>query len=137
MDEADPQQLARAFLGLWEWAQAHAVDGREDVLRDRIQAHFGGEVGGLPVVSRALAGYQRVNFQVAIDAYLEPDRRSAELIGLPMMQGYRAGLAELVKGGRHSPWMSEGGEPGPIEYEPVDVGDATRHVRCGRSLADQ
>src|SRR5205823_5023230 len=116
------------FLGLWDWAQSHAVDEDADGLRDRVQAHFGGEIGGLPVVSRALAGYQRVNFQVAIDAYLGSEGRSAELVGLPMMQGYRAGLAELVKGGRHNPWMGEDGEPGPIEYEPVDVGE--RRIMC-------
>lgn len=128
MDDATPQQLARALLGLWDWAQSHAAEDHEDVLRDRIQAHFGGEIRGLPVVSRALAGYQRVNFQVAVDAYLESEARSAELVGLPMMHGYRAGLAELVKGGRHNPWMSEAGEPGPIEYEPVDVGE--RRIMC-------
>jgi hypothetical protein len=128
MDEVEPQQLARAFLGLWEWAQSQAVDEDEDELQVRLQTHFDGEARGLPVVSRALAGYQRVNFQVAIDAYLERRGRSAELIGLPMMEGYRAGLAELVRGGRHSPWMSGAGEAGPIEYEPVDVGE--QRVMC-------
>jgi hypothetical protein len=85
------------------------------------------ELKGLPVVSRGLEGYQRANFQVAIDAYLEEPGRDAELIGLPMMQGYRMGLAELAKGFRHGPWGSDG-EPGPIEYEPVEVGE--RRVIC-------
>jgi hypothetical protein len=128
MDEVEPNELARAFLGLWDWAQQRAVEEHTDVLQERLRGHFGGEVRGLPVVSRALAGYQRVNFQVAIDAYLDSPGRSAELIGLPMMHGYRAGLAELVKGGRHSPWASEDGEPGPIEYEPIDVGE--RRIMC-------
>jgi hypothetical protein len=128
MDGIGPQQLARAFVDLQAWAHSHAVDQDTNGLRDRVQAHFGGELGGLPVVSRALAGYQRANFQVAIDAYLESAGRSAELVGLPMMHGYRAGLAELVKGGRHNPWMGEGSESGPIEYEPVDVGE--RRIMC-------
>lgn len=128
MDELQPQELARALVDLVAWAESTSVNEREDVLGDRLRAHFGGEIKGLPVVSRALEGYQRVNFQVAVDVFLSSDDAEAELIGLPMLQGYRMGLAELAKGVRHGRWDAEDGEPGPVEYEPVDVGE--RRIMC-------
>lgn len=129
VDEVQPQQLARALLDLVAWAESFAsADGSVDALEGSLRAHFGGEMKGLPVVSRALKGYERVNFQVAIDAYLDERSRRVELIGLPMMRGYRMGLAELAKGFRRGPWGSEAGEPGPVEYEPVDVGE--RRIMC-------
>jgi len=128
VEDFQPEQLALALVGLLEWAQSlGAADDDKGGLGERLCDHLGGDTKGLPVVSRALAGYQRVNFQVAIDAYLDREGRRAELIGLPMMQGYRVGLAELVKGGRNSPWFDEGAA-GPIEYEPVQVGE--RRIMC-------
>ena len=128
MDDVRPEQLAKALVALQDWAQEHADDGEEaGGLGDRLRDHVGGDAKGLPVVSRALAGYQRVNFQLAVDAYLGREGRRAELIGLPMMDGYRMGLAELVRGGSRMDWVGEL-EPGPIEYEPVDVGE--RRIMC-------
>ncbi len=73
----------RALVGLLEWAQSFgAADDDKDGLGERLCDHLGGGTKGLPVVSRSLAGYQRVNFQVAIDAYLDREGRRAELIGL-------------------------------------------------------
>src|SRR5262249_17979061 len=87
---------------------------------------LGGETDGLPVVSRGLEGYQRAGVQVAIDAYLDAPGREMELIGLPMTQGYRVGLAELVNGSRHMQWMPD--EGGPVEYEPIHIGE--RRIMC-------
>lgn len=127
MTDPDPKDLARALIALTEWAQ-ESVPKEEPTfgLTERLREHLGGETDGLPVVSRALQGFQRANFQVAIDAYLEADERETELVGLPMMEGYRIGLAELVKGSRQMQWMSD--EAGPIEYEPIDIGE--RRIMC-------
>jgi hypothetical protein len=127
VDAPKPEDLARALVGLHEWAQEFSAEQAEGGLEERLRTHLGGEIAGLPVVSRALEGFQRANFQVAIDAYLQEPERTAELIGLPMTHGYRVGLAELVKGSRHGPWADEG-EAGPIEYEPVDVGE--QRIMC-------
>jgi hypothetical protein len=97
------------------------MDALPDPLGERIREHMGGPAKGLPVVSRALEGYQRANFQVGIDQYLEHAGREAELIGLPMTHGYRVGLAELARGVARGPWGREGAEEGPVEFEPVDV----------------
>jgi hypothetical protein len=128
MESPKPENLARALVELAEWSQSFSAEQAGEGLSDRLREHLGGAITGLPVVSRALDGYQRANFQVAIDAYLDAPGRQAELIGLPMAHGYRVGLAELVTGGQHSPWGMDGGEAGPIEYEPVDLGD--RRIMC-------
>lgn len=129
MGSIDPDDLARALVGLSEWAQQQD-DQRdsEDALNRRLRAHLGEPGAGLPVISRGLEGYQRANFQLAIDAFLAAPNRSAELIGLPMTHGYRVGLAELVKSSGRSPWNSELESAGPIEYEPVDIDE--RRIMC-------
>ena len=45
--------------------------------------------------------------------------RGVEVVGLPTMQGYRAGLAELVRGGH---WVS-GIQPGAVEHVHVPLGE--------------
>jgi hypothetical protein len=121
-----PEELARALVELQDWAARIPVAQPEDDLVRRLRENLGGDARGWPVVSRALEGYQRPNFQVALDSFLENGRRSAELIGLPETHGYRMGLAELVKGGG-SPW-GERSETGPVEYEPVDI--AEQRIMC-------
>ncbi len=99
MEDLQPGQLARAIVALTEWANENATPEDDNALVKRLAEHLRSDVTGLPVVSRGLPGYQRANFQVAIDAYLARPGRSAELIGLPMTRGYRFGLAELVSNG--------------------------------------
>ena len=98
MDELKPEDLARALVGLQEWASSVPLAQSEDGLSEQLRSHLGEDAKGYPVVSRALEGYQRANFQVAIDRFLEDPARKAELIGLPESRGYRMGLAELVRG---------------------------------------
>ena len=127
MADLEPSELARAIVELLQWAHEHASEQESDGLAKRLVEHLGGETRGLPVVSRPLEGYQRANFQVAIEAYLSEEGRQAELIGLPMMHGYRVGLAELVNDRSRGPW-SAAADAGPIEYEPVEIGE--RQIMC-------
>src|SRR4051794_6460940 len=123
VDEIDPEQLARALLGLYEWAQ-RSSPRRESPIAKAMREHFGGSPSAFPVVSAPLRGFERVNFQLALDALLAEEGWSGELIGLSTMHGYRMGLAELVQStddeyGTHSL------EPGPPEYETEEVGELT------------
>ena len=89
----EPEQLADAIKRLTEWAVEHAPEP-EPQLRERLRAHFGADPTELPIVTRPLEAWDRPNFQVAIDAFLE--QRSAELVGLATLPGYEIGLAELA-----------------------------------------
>ena len=93
-----------------------------------MREHFGSDPSSFPVVSAPLKGFERANFQVALDALLDEDEWSGELIGLSTMHGYRMGLAELVQS--VSEEYGPGLEPGPPEYETEQVGE--RSISCGR-----
>jgi hypothetical protein len=96
----EAEELARALKRLADWAEQHAPEP-EPAVRRRLREHFGSDLARIPVVSRTLAQWDRPNFQIAIDAWSQG--RDVEVVGLPVMQGYRAGLAELAL---ESPWMS-------------------------------
>ena len=111
-----PEELAGALVRLWEWAQVHAPRPEPPVQR-RLREHLGQDPADLPIVSRALAAWDRPNFQVAIDAWAEG--REVEVVGLPVMEGYRAGLAELVRGASWGAAL----ELGAVEYVTVPLGE--------------
>jgi cell division protease FtsH len=124
-DGLDPKELARSIERLVEWAHAHAPPRDEPAIRKLLLEHLGGELAEMPVVSAPLAGYERVNFQVALDAFLAADGRASQLIGLSTMRGYRFGLAEL---GQPASRFGMLPDPGPAEYETVAVGE--RQISC-------
>ncbi|CAA9488916.1 MAG: Cell division protein FtsH [uncultured Solirubrobacteraceae bacterium] len=111
-----PEDLAGALIGLLEWAHRNAPRPEAPVLR-RLREHVGQDPADLPIVSRALAAWDRPNFQVAIDAWSAG--REVEVVGLPVMEGYRAGLAELVRGTQWGPTL----EVGAVEYVTVPLGE--------------
>jgi hypothetical protein len=121
----EPQELAQAIKGLAEWAERHAPQPESEVRR-RLREHFGADPSDLPVVSRPLAAWDRPNLTVALDAWLPT--RSSEVLGLPVMQGYRAGLAELVRGSDWMPSIDFGG----LEHVTVPLG-TDEDIRCVRS----
>ena len=96
----EPEELASALVRLKEWAEERAPEP-EAPTRRRLREHLGREPAELPIVSRSLEGWDRPNFQVAVDEWALG--REVQVLGLPVMQGYRAGLAELVHG---SEWMA-------------------------------
>jgi len=121
----EPEELAGAIKRLTEWAERHAPEPEPEARR-RLREHFGADPAGLPVVSRPLAAWDRPNLTVALEAWL-PGRRY-EVVGIPVSQGYRAGLAELVRGG---PWMPDV-EFGGVEHVTVPLGES-ESIRSVRS----
>jgi len=111
-----PEELADALKRLTEWAQEHAPRP-EPPVRRRLREHLGRDPRDLPIVSRSLQSWDRPNFQVAIDAWSAG--REVDVVGLPVMEGYRAGLAELVRGSNWGPSV----ELGAVEYVTVPLGE--------------
>jgi ATPase family associated with various cellular activities (AAA) len=112
----EPEELAAALVRLKAWAEENAPEP-EPPVRTRLREHLGRDPIELPIVTRALEAGDRPNFQVAIDAWTQG--RDVEVVGLPVMQGYRAGLAELVRGPK---WMSEL-EFGAVAHVTVALGE--------------
>ena len=96
MVAVEPEELAGALKRLADWAERHAP-APESAVRRRLRGLFGVDPVGLPVVSWPLQSWDRPNLQVAMDAWLVG--REVEVVGVALMEGYRAGLAELVRGG--------------------------------------
>jgi hypothetical protein len=112
----EPEELAAALVRLKEWAEENAPEP-EPAVRARLREHLGQEPTELPIVTRPLEAWDRPNFQVAVDAWTHD--KDVEVVGLPVMQGYRAGLAELVRGPE---WMSEL-EFGAVSHVTVALGE--------------
>ena len=112
----EPEELAGALKRLAEWAEEHAPEP-EPAVRRRLREHLERDPRELPIVSRALAAWDRPNFQVAIDAWCAG--RDHGVVGLPVMQGYRAGLSELVGG---QEWLGRL-QPGAVERVAVPLGE--------------
>jgi hypothetical protein len=114
--DVEPEELASALKRLADWAAEHAPKP-EPVVRRLLREHLGADPRELPVVSRGLETWDRPNFQVAIEAWSEG--REVEVIGLPLMQGYRAGLAELSRGPQ---WLAQL-EPSALEHVTIPLGE--------------
>ena len=67
--------------------------------------HLGSDSGHLPVLEERWAGYDHVNLQAAVDAWLAEAGRSAELVGIGDRQLPMTGLAALLGAGgdEHQP----------------------------------
>jgi hypothetical protein len=114
--QMEPEELAGALKRLAEWADEHAPEPEAPV-RIRLREHFGTDPSELPVVNEPLRPWDRPNLQVALDAWLAD--RAVEIVGIAVMDGYRAGLAELVRGGH---WASEA-KLGGVEHVTVPLGE--------------
>jgi len=112
----EPEELADAIARLTKWAQEHAPEP-EPAVRALLREHLGGNPAELPILTRPLAAWDRPNFQVAIDRWTAG--RDVEVVGLPMLQGYRAGLGELARG---SEWMGSL-ELGAVEQVTIPLGE--------------
>jgi ATPase family associated with various cellular activities (AAA) len=131
MGPVEPEELAGALKRLADWAERYAPSP-ESPVRRRLRAHFGSDPAELPVVSRPLEAWDRPNLQVALDAWLED--RQFEVLGVALMEGYRAGLAELVRGGE---WASEVelGAPAHVTV-PLGENESVACVESGLWLVD-
>ena len=121
----DPEELAASINRLVDWAEQHAPKP-EPPVRVRLRAHFGCEPGELPVVTRSLEAWDRPNLQVALEAWLAG--KDVEIVGVSVMDGYRAGLAELVRGGA---WAGDV-ELGGVEHVTVPLG-SDESITCVQS----
>jgi len=117
-----PEEFARHFQRLVEWAQRAAV--KETGFQHRLREHFGADPSGFPATSLDIAEYDQPNVQVALDAYLAAPGRSADVVGFTGASHLELSLALLVSPGRYA--MSA--EPGPVGRTVIELDE-------GRSLA--
>src|SRR5262245_673972 len=125
------REFGAAFKGFLEQA-ATGVPAEESVFARRLREHLGVDPSELEVVTQTFDVADRPNLQVALDAYLEAEGRSAEVVGIaaPYSGLHGASITELIaptSGGL----FGGGGRfgEGPVEYVHVDLGEG-RSLMC-------
>jgi hypothetical protein len=114
-DELSPERLAGVFA---EFVQqvASAASSQSNPLLDRIEKHLGTDPSQLPVTLEQFDTFEHPNLQLAIDAYIGEDGRTADLLGVSSenKRFMAAGLSELVirSSHLHQPPLVEG----PVDY---------------------
>jgi len=132
---ADVRRLARrAVRGLVGVARADERPTLSRCLRE----HLGPEGAAHDVVAEGWAGYEHVNVQLGLDAWLAEDDRTHRLVGVSAFQHRSFGLAELFTGGAAMRWDRP--RPGNVSRVNLPVGpgdEVLACVRCGIYLVDE
>jgi hypothetical protein len=105
-----------------------------------LAGHLGEQAPSLEVVQESWPGYEHVNVQAGLDAWLEDRRRSAELVGIVGYQHRPFGLGELltgVEGSPHDPFGPRPGNPARVNQAAGPDGDVRPCVRCGLYLVSE
>ncbi len=124
---ADIGRLARRLM---QRTVAAARAGEESVGR-LLTDHLGAQAAELPVAKGSWPGYDQVNVQTAVDAWLGEPGRQHQLVGLTEFRHRDFGLADLMQ---HSERWGGGPDIGNVAIEalPSGPGGLTRPcVQCG------
>jgi hypothetical protein len=122
-EEISPEEFARAFRRVAEWAAIQAQQERSP-FKTMLTEHFGSDPSTLPVTAESIAPYDLPNLQLGLDAYLERDGVAHRLVGFGGPVGYgELSLSGLV----HD--IGFGLAPGPVRRTPVRL-DGDRSVAC-------
>lgn len=122
----------RGVRGLVGAARARSKETLSDVLRE----HLGASVDELDVVEESWAGYEHVNVQAGLDAWLAEPSRSARLVGVIGFQHQQFGLAELTGAddSLHDPFGARPGNVARVNLTSGPGGQVASCVRCGLYL---
>ena len=126
--ELPPDRLASVFAQFVKQVAGLAA-AQTSPLLERLRSHLAAELAQLPVTVEQFDSFDLPNLQVALDAYLAADGRSAELLGVTMehKRFMAVGLSELVS------WSGEGFGSRRLVEGPVDYDNF--HLADGRVLA--
>jgi hypothetical protein len=98
-----------------------------------LREHLGPGAASLPVVSGGWRGYDHVNVQAGLDAWLASWRREHELVGLTGFSRENFGLADLLQPAAEHAWLGVGSVA--MAALPCGPGgQTTACVRCGLYL---
>jgi hypothetical protein len=129
-EDLSARGFGAAFKGFLEQA-ATGVPVEEPVFAQRIREHLGTDPATLEIVNRSFDALDRPNVQVALDAYLEGEGRSAEILGFNAPYGgfHATSITQLIAQASPSLFGERGVQPGPVEYVDVDLG-AGKTLSC-------
>lgn len=133
---ADVGRLARRGLRAVVGAARAAERPRlSRILND----HLGPGAASLEVVEETWPGYDHVNVQAGLDAWLAEPGRSWELVGVANFQHAMFGLGDLVASGDgvHDPYGLSPGNPATVNLACGPDGEVRPCLRCGIYLVTE
>jgi hypothetical protein len=126
---ADVGRLARRGLRAMVGA-ARAVE--RPTLSGILADHLGPGTAAHDVVEETWPGYEHVNVQAGIDAWLADPRRTSDLVGIAHFQRAMFGLGDLLTGqGLHDPMGLRPGNPARVNLACGPDGEVRPCLRCG------
>ena len=101
--------------------------------------HLGAEASALDVVEETWPGYDHVNVQAGLDAWLGDGRRTWNLVGVAGFQHVIFGIGDLLSmgAGLHDPHGLRPGNPSSVNLASGPDGQVRPCVRCGIYLVSQ
>ena len=132
---ADIGRLARRGVR----AVVGAARAEERLRLSRILAeHLGPDAGGYDVVEETWRGYDHINVQAGLDAWLAEPDRTFELVGVSSFQGTMFGLGDLLAGGQTEDMHGlRPGNPASINLSCGPDGAVRPCIRCGIYLVSE
>ncbi len=128
---ADIGRLARRLV-----RRAVATARAEDApVRQLVLGHLGPEAASAPVVSGSWPGYDHVNVQAGLDAWLTGDGRRHELTGLIGFRHMMFGFGDLLQAGPHTRMIGVGSVALAARDAGPD-GEVLSCVQCGVYLIE-
>jgi hypothetical protein len=122
-DDISPQQFARVFRSVAEWASVE-VHGDRSPFKTMLSEFFGADPAAYPVTVDTIATYDHPNLQLALDGYLARDGVDHRLVGF----GGHIGYAEMSLSGLvHD--FGFGITVGPVRRAVVPL-DRDRSITC-------
>lgn len=126
MDTADARSLARSLKDLIEDAHRALVRDEQPELVTRVTGHLGCELKHVVNVVAAFPGWEHVNLQRGVDAYLAAHSPDAEWFGIAGQGREHDDVVNMLAAAARG-W--ERYEPGAVDYEAVAIGpDETTEV---------
>ncbi|CCG02128.1 AAA ATPase [Blastococcus saxobsidens DD2] len=113
--------------------------GERPALPALLVDHLGGSGAGLDVVEETWPGYEQVNVQAGLEAWLAAPGRSAQLVGVVGYQHGPFGLGELLSddAGPHRPFGPRPGNAASVNLACGPDGAVRPCVRCGLYLVTE
>jgi hypothetical protein len=100
-----------------------------------LREHLGPDAARIPVVAGSWLGYDHVNLQAGLDAWLAGWRREHDIVGLTGFQHEKFGLADLLQPAADHLWLGVG-SVAMVALPSGPGGQTMACVRCGLYLVD-
>jgi hypothetical protein len=131
---ADVGRLARRGMQALIGA---ARAGERPLLSRILLDHLGAGAGELDVVEETWPGYDHVNVQAGLDAWLADESRTWQLVGIAGFQHVMFGMGDLLSPGEETPYGLRPGNPASVNLACGPDGEVRRAIRCGVYLVTE